>query len=100
MMRSWWQTVGGFFLAGLLAAPAWADTNRGQPGTLNYIEGQASIGSHIVDSKSVGTAEIQPGQVLETQNGKAEILLTPGVFLRLDDNSAVQMDSPGLATTQ
>ena len=38
--------------------------------------------------------------MLQTTNGKAEILLTPGVFLRLDDNSAVKMISPNLTHTQ
>jgi hypothetical protein len=102
MMRSW-KAIGGFFLAGILAVPTWANTglnaNPPQPGTLNYIEGQASIGSQALDSKSVGSAELQAGQVLATQNGKAEILLTPGVFLRIDNNSVVRMDSPGLADT-
>jgi len=40
-----------------------------------------------------------PGQVLATTDGKAEVLLTPGVFLRLDGNSAVRMVSPDLADT-
>jgi hypothetical protein len=34
---------------------------------------------------------------LTTTNGKAEILLTPGVFLRLGDNSQARMLSNGLA---
>ena len=32
----------------------------------------------------MGQAEVAPGQVLETQNGKAEMLLTPGVFFALE----------------
>jgi hypothetical protein len=48
----------------------------------------------------VGSVDLQPGQTLQTANGKAEILLTPGVFLRLDDNSAVTMISPSLTNTQ
>jgi hypothetical protein len=96
MMRSWWS----FALAGILAIPSWANPNPARPGTLNYVEGQVSIGSAAVDSKSVGSAELDAGQVLATQAGKAEILLTPGVFLRIDDNSAVRMDSPGIADTE
>lgn len=74
--------------------------NTAVPGTLNYVEGQAAIGSQTLSSKSVGEAELQPGQVLDTQNGKAEVLLTPGVFLRLDDNSAAKMISPHLTNTE
>ena len=37
---------------------------------------------------------------MTTGQGKAEILLTPGIFLRLDDQSAVKMISPDLTRTQ
>ena len=94
----------GCFLGTILCAPVWgAIPNRQEtavPGTLNYIEGQTSIGSHALDSKSVGSAELQAGKSLTTEKGKAEILLTPGVFLRLDDNSSVEMISPGLTDTE
>ena len=40
------------------------------------------------------------GQTVATVNGKAEVLLTPGVFLRLGDNSAVTMVSPDLTKTE
>ena len=92
------------FLAGILAVPAFSAPRAGsvgpaQPGTLNYIEGQASIDSQPLNQNSVGAVGLQAGQTLATQNGRAEILLTPGVFLRVDGNSAVRMDSPGLANT-
>ncbi len=93
------KVVGSFFLAGILALAAPTYTNPARPGTLNYIEGQASIGRQALNENSVGSAELQAGQILTTQNGKVEILLTPGVFLRVDSNSAIQMDSPGLADT-
>jgi hypothetical protein len=69
------------------------------PGTVNYIEGSASLAGQSINDHSVGTAELNPGQVLSTEQGKAEILLTPGVFLRLDDESAVKMVSPDLGYT-
>jgi hypothetical protein len=39
---------------------------------------------------------MQPGQSLDTQIGKAEILLTPGAFLRLGDTSSITLISPSL----
>ena len=48
----------------------------------------------------MGNATLEAGQELNTEAGKAEVLLTPGVFLRLDDNSAVKMVSPDLTLTQ
>jgi hypothetical protein len=90
-------------LAAVLSMPALAnDTSEktAVPGALNYVEGQASIGAEALDSKSVGSAQLQTGQELTTEDGKAEILLTPGVFLRVGSNSAVKMISPSLANTQ
>jgi hypothetical protein len=48
----------------------------------------------------VGSADLQTGQTIATQNGRAEILLTPGVFLRLDNNSSAEMISPSLTNTE
>jgi FecR-like protein len=97
------KVIAGFFLAAILFAPAWADvTSPGAavPGSLNYVEGKVSIGNQPLDSKSIGTAQLQSGQSLTTENGKAEILLTPGVFLRVGANSAVKMISPGITNTE
>jgi hypothetical protein len=98
MMRSKLNAVGGFFLAALLFSPAWGSVPP-QPGTVNYVEGQASIGAQPLNDKSVGSAKLAAGQALSTDNGRAEILLTPGIFLRIDANSSVRMISPGLADT-
>lgn len=76
------------------------NVNPASPGTLNYVEGQASIEGRQLSRRSVGRTEMQPGQVIATANGKAEILLTPGIFLRLGDNSTVQMVSPDLTHTE
>jgi hypothetical protein len=67
---------------------------------LNYIEGQASLGGQALAQNSAGTARLQAGQSLATQNGRVELLLTPGVLLRLDNNSSVLMNSPGIPDTE
>ena len=90
-------------LTAALTIPAWgsnSDARTALPGTLNYVEGQASINHATLNAKSVGNADLQAGQVLATENGKAEILLTPGVFLRLGDNSEAKMITPDLTNTQ
>jgi len=95
--------IGGLFLAAMLAIPARGDTQpKGSavPGTLNYVEGQVSVGSQPLDSKSIGSETLGAGQSIRTENGKAEILLTPGVFLRVGSNSSVKMISPGLTNTE
>ncbi|HUO16856.1 MAG TPA: hypothetical protein VMX38_17870 [Verrucomicrobiae bacterium] len=101
--------VACFFLFTFCCFPAWGanisntpTTNEASavPGTLNYVEGQASIGNAELNSKSVGSAQLQAGQTIATQKGKAEILLTPGVFLRVGNDSVVQMISPSLTDTE
>ena len=101
--------IAGVFLAAALSVPAWATdpadagkpkANPARPGSLNYIEGQASIEGQSLGPEAIGTTELKPGQSLETQAGKVEILLTPGVFFRLGDNSTVMMISPSLTNTE
>jgi hypothetical protein len=98
------EAAGGLLLAAILSVPALADTavQRGlaNPGTINYIEGQVSIGSDPLGANSVGSAVLGPDQTLTTQSGKAEVLLTPGVFARIGDNSSIKMVSPNLTNTQ
>ncbi len=101
------QGLAILFLAALLSVPAWANvatTNAGSnsavPGTLNYVEGQASIDNQPLDQKSVGKSALEAGQSLNTESGKVEILLTPGVFLRVGNNSSVTMVAAGLTNTE
>src|SRR5690242_17062003 len=98
MMRSWLQALSGCFLAALLSSPVWGAIPP-QPGTINYVEGQASAGGQTLTQKSVGSTTLAAGETLTTQGGRAEVLLTPGIFLRIDNHSSVQMISPGLADT-
>src|ERR1700758_1987106 len=71
-----------------------------QPGDINYVEGQASIDDQELSSNSVGSTQLETGQTLATQSGKVEVLLTPGVFLRLNVNSSAKMIKAGLADTE
>jgi hypothetical protein len=81
-----------------LAAAAYGAVAR--PGTINYTEGQVTVDGKTVAAKSLGSLELAPGRVLQTGAGKAEMLLTPGVFLRLADHSAARMVSPSLTDTR
>jgi FecR protein len=103
-LARWTTAAGSFFLAALLSLPAWGDTTTDRhtaiPGSLNYVEGQATIGDQALNPKFIGSANLENGQSLTTDNGKAEILLTPGVYLRLGDNSSATMVSNSIIDTR
>lgn len=95
---------------GLMGTPLFAaDQNDGNqatqrrqaiPGTVNYIEGAVYLNGSQLNAKDLGNVTVEPGQEISTENGRAEVLLTPGVFLRLGESSAVKMVSPDLTMTQ
>lgn len=97
----------GLLAIGVTSPAAWSQQSmaanpaeNARPGTVNYVEGQAQIDGNLVDSKANGSVDVQPGQVLQTSDGKAEVLLTPGVFLRLDSNTEIRMVANGLTDTR
>lgn len=99
-MRTWKSVA----MAGLAALGFWAvpvfGADQARPGTVNYVEGSVDLDGSSLTNKSIGNAEMEAGQVLTTHVGKAEILLNPGIYLRVGDNSSVKMLSSGLTPTQ
>jgi len=72
-----------------------------QPGAVNYVEGQVSLnGENLSSSSSLRSTVLQPNGVIDTGQGYAEVLLTPGAFLRIGNNSEVRMISSGLIDTK
>jgi hypothetical protein len=69
-------------------------------GTLHYFEGDVSIDGAQVQSKVGRFSEIKEQGVLRTAQGRAEVLLTPGVFLRVGENSAIKMLDNRLISTR
>ena len=82
-----------------LGVPAFA-AQPARPGTVNYVEGAAYLEGQPLNNQNVGNATLEAGQELRTATGKAEVLLTPGVFLRLDSNTTIKMIAPNLTLTQ
>jgi hypothetical protein len=91
------RLIGALFAAGLIAA---AQGTVARPGAVNYVEGQVTLNGEALNAQSPGKVGVAPDQVLQTQNGRVEMLLTPGVYVRLDNNSAVKMISPSLTDTR
>jgi hypothetical protein len=85
-------------MAALYAFPQ--ATISAQPGTVNYIEGHAYVDGEEVQRKELKRLNLQAGQTLSTDgNSRAEVLLTPGVFLRIGYDSEIKMVTPSLTNT-
>jgi hypothetical protein len=69
-------------------------------GMVNFVEGDVQLAGHPVKLDGAIFPDVKIGQTLSTKAGRAEILLTPGVFLRLDNNASFRMVSNKLTDTQ
>ena len=102
-MRSMWSTsakiLTGFLVAAVYAMPQ-GYTVSAKPGVVNYVEGNAYVNGRQVSAQTLKAVFLNANDVISTDLGKAEVLLTPGVFLRLGNNTKVLMVSPSLTNTQ
>ena len=69
-------------------------------GLLHYVEGRVFLGDQLVESKFGNFPDIKENQELRTEEGRAEVLLTPGVFLRLGESSAIRLVTNRLIDTR
>lgn len=87
----------GVLAAGLACAQSVISTHSG---VVQYVEGSAYIADKPVEPKFGQFPDIKENQEFRTADGRAEILLTPGVFLRLGENSSIRMLSTRLTDTR
>jgi len=69
-------------------------------GTIHYLSGEVSVDEQPVRSTPLKFPMLQEGQVLRTGNGRAEVLLGPGVFLRPGERGALRMLDTSLENAQ
>ena len=74
-------------------------------GVIHYTEGDVNIASgktlEPVEARSGGKyTDLKEGQALGTTEGRVEMLLNPGVFFRMGENSSVKMISSRLSDTR
>jgi hypothetical protein len=91
-------------LAALLFAAAPAAVAQeivsAQSGTIHYHEGKVLLAGQELRTKPGEFAQVKEKALLETEEGRAEVLLTPGVFLRVGENSSMRMLSNRLIDTR
>jgi hypothetical protein len=87
-------------LALIGAASAWGQNAlSAHSGMIHYVEGRVLLDGQPVEPKATEFPEVKKDQTLSTEEGRAEVLLTPGVFLRLSEDSSFRMISNRLTDT-
>jgi hypothetical protein len=66
-------------------------------GLIHYSEGRVLLNETPVVHKAAEFREVKEQDYLRTEEGRAEVLLTPGIFLRLGEHSDMQMLSTRLS---
>ena len=69
-------------------------------GLIHYVEGKVLLGDQAVASKLGSFPDVKENGTLRTELGRAEVLLTPGVFLRVGENSSFRMITNRLIDTR
>ncbi|HWQ53336.1 MAG TPA: hypothetical protein VN442_06605 [Bryobacteraceae bacterium] len=69
-------------------------------GMIHLSEGRVFLADEAIQSKFGQFPEVKENQVLHTEAGRAEVILTPGVFLRLAENSSFRMVTNRLIDTR
>jgi hypothetical protein len=67
------------------------------PGAVNYVEGNVMLNGQPLAPNAAGSVVVGPNQVIATADGYAEVLLSPGAFLRLGHDSQARLVTAGLA---
>jgi len=97
-LRTFVLLAGGLGVAACLPAQVAISTHSG---LIQFTVGSVYIGDKPIHKTTTNLPDIKNGQVLRTgSDGDAEVLLTPGVFLRLGNDASVRMDSNALSNTQ
>jgi hypothetical protein len=83
------------------ASSAWAQqVISAHSGVIHFVEGQVTLDGQPVQPKFGEFPDVKNGQTLAAEDGRAEVLLTPGVILRIAENSSFQMVSNSRSDTR
>jgi hypothetical protein len=69
-------------------------------GIVYFFDGSVSIDGERMEQRFGRFPDIGEGRELRTEQGRAEVLLTPGVILRVGENSSIRMLSTGFSDTR
>jgi hypothetical protein len=69
-------------------------------GLIHYVEGDVTLNGEPVVVKAATFPEMKDGQELRTRLGRAEVLLAPGCFLRISEDTSIRLVSGRIEDTR
>ncbi len=88
------------FLLGVGKVGVAQDVVSASSGVVQYFEGAVLLDDKPIEHKTAVFPSLKNGTTLHTGKGRAELLLTPSVYLRLDENTTLRMVSNSLTDTR
>jgi|GEM_PF-487650 len=84
-------------LVGGLCSSAFAQNAiSAKAGLVQVADGEVFVNNQAIENKVAQFTELKNSDILTTGDGRAEVLLTPGAFLRIRDTSGIRMVSTRL----
>ena len=100
-MKPVWMVGFLAVILALSAIPALAQpVISAKSGLISYVEGKVYLGDQIVEPSATHFPDVKENALVRTDEGRAEVLLTPGVVLRLGENSSFKMITNRLIDTR
>src|SRR4051812_37930103 len=97
LQRSFWAVAA----VGLISATVQGqNVISAKSGMVHYMEGDVFLDGKAVEVKYSLFPEIKEGQVVRTDEGRVEVLMNPGTFLRLGEHSSFKMIDKRLIDTR
>ena len=99
-MKALW-VVGAAAVLALVVVPVSAQpVISAKSGMIARVQGSVFLDDKAVEDSATHFPDVKEKQVVRTEDGLAEILLTPGVFLRMGEHSSIRMVSNRLIDTR
>jgi len=99
MKKSWIPGIAAILVLGGVSASAQPIISA-KSGTISLVQGTVYVGDQLVEPSLTKFPDVKENGVVRTEDGLAEVLLTPGVSVHLGENSSLRLITTRLIDTR
>jgi hypothetical protein len=99
-MKPLWVVITVFALTLMAISASAQPVISAKSGMVAKVQGAVFLDDKVIEDSATHFPDIKEKQVVRTEDGLAEILLTPGVFLRMGEKTSIRMISNRLIDTR